>query len=204
MNLICLIGFTFSYVTYVKTAIPTILVMYIKEEKLGWLAKDYDKEKITVGGIFWGALFSFGLLFPMSLPRSVNALRFSSLFGVLCSMYLSLAVTCVFWTDKTVVPDPSHNLSKIEPFVFSYQGSIATFPLIIFAYMYQVNIPMIYVELEKRNSKQMGTVISWGSAIAVLFYIMVGVFGYATFVDKPDTLSAKNILQADYGTNVPL
>ena len=50
----------------------------------------------------------------------------------------------------------------------------------------------------------MGKVISWGSAIAVLFYIMVGIFGYATFVNNPDSLKSKNILQADYGTNVPI
>jgi len=40
---------------------------------------------------------------------------------------------------------------------------------------------MIYVELEQRNAKQMGTVVASGSAVAVLFYIIVGVFGYATF-----------------------
>jgi len=51
--------------------------------------------------------------------------------------------------------------------------------------MYQVNIPMIYVELEKRHSKQMAKVIGIGSSVAVIFYIMVGVFGYATFLAPP-------------------
>ena len=41
---------------------------------------------------------------------------------------------------------------------------------------------MIYVELERRNAKTMSTVISIGSGVAVLFYIIVGIFGYATFV----------------------
>ena len=86
----------------------------------------------------------------MSIPRSASALRFSSLFGVLCSMYLSLAVLCVFFSNKELVPKPSDNLSKIKPFIVTYDGAVSTFPLIIFAYMYQVNIPMIYVELEKR------------------------------------------------------
>jgi len=44
---------------------------------------------------------------------------------------------------------------------------------------------MIYVELEKRNSKQMSKVIYVGSGVAVLFYILVGIFGYATFVNDP-------------------
>ena len=44
---------------------------------------------------------------------------------------------------------------------------------------------MIYVELEKRNGKQMGKVISVGSTVAVVFYVMVGIFGYATFLAPP-------------------
>ena len=35
----------------------------------------------------------------------------------------------------------------------------------------------------------MGIVISWGSSIAVIFYIIVGVFGYATFAFNPDSLA---------------
>jgi len=41
---------------------------------------------------------------------------------------------------------------------------------------------MIYVELERRNAKTMSTVISVGSSVGVLCYILVGIFGYATFV----------------------
>jgi len=43
---------------------------------------------------------------------------------------------------------------------------------------------MIYVELERRNSKQMSKVIAFGSTVAVVFYIIVGVFGYATFAQE--------------------
>jgi amino acid permease len=64
--------------------------------------------------------------------------------------------------------------------------------------MYQVNIPMIYVELERRESKQMAKVIAAGSTVAVLFYCMVGIFGYATFVYDLGQLCIKNILEADF------
>ena len=70
--------------------------------------------------------------------------------------------------------------------------------------MYQVNIPMIYVELEKRESKQMAKVIAVGSSVAVLFYCMVGVFGYATFVYDLGQLCSKNILQADFQGSIPI
>ena len=62
---------------------------------------------------------------------------------------------------------------------------------------------MIYVELEKRNSKQMGKVLLSGSAIAVILYCMIGIFGYASFPVAPmiDELKSKNILAANYQGN---
>jgi len=178
LNVVCLIGFTFSYIVYVKNAIPGIIVMYVDRDSIpDWISDT------KWGKVFWGVVFSFLVLFPMAIPRNASALRYSSLAGVLCSMYLSLAVTFVFFFDKTVVPDYKQNFKDIEAFKVSYNGIVSSVPLIIFGYMYQVNIPMIYVELEKRNSKQMAKVVSFGSSVAVLFYIMVGVFGYATFAD---------------------
>jgi hypothetical protein len=47
--------------------------------------------------------------------------------------------------------------------------------------MYQPNIPIIYIELENKNEKKMSKVIASGSLIAVIFYSIVGIFGYATF-----------------------
>jgi len=105
LNLVCLIGFTFSYIVYVKKAIPSIIQMYVDEDKLPTFIRDEQ----WGGNIFWGILFAFGILFPMSIPRSASALRFTSLFGVLCSMYLCLGVTGVFFGSRTVVPDPKKN-----------------------------------------------------------------------------------------------
>ena len=146
MNLMCLIGFITSYIVYIKSMMPKILLLFISENDLPSFIGD-----TYWGKVFWGTCFAFGMLFPMSIPRSINALRFTSLFGVLCSVYLSLAVFFVFYCDKSVVPDPSANMKATKLFNVSFSGVVSTFPLIIFAYMYQVNIPMIYTELETRN-----------------------------------------------------
>lgn len=55
--------------------------------------------------------------------------------------------------------------------------------MILFAYMYQVNIPMIYQELERKNHRRMSKVVRRGSIGGVLIYATVGVFGYLTFYD---------------------
>lgn len=76
-------------------------------------------------------------------------------------------------------------------------------PLIIFAYMYQVNIPLIYFELERRNAKTMSGVLLKGSVAAVILYAMVGIFGYLTFVNTPEVIT-QNILESPYGKNVAI
>ena len=87
---------------------------------------------------------------------------------------------------------------------------VSSFPLIIFAYMYQVNIPQLYTELEKRNQTQMSKVIVIGTIGAVILYIIVGVWGYVTWVNYSDggaeaALSDANILQAPYpSSNIPI
>ena len=66
---------------------------------------------------------------------------------------------------------------------------------------------MIYTELEKRNAKQMSKVLIAGTVGAVILYIIVGVWGYVTFVDQPnvtaeEALKDANILEAPYPSSV--
>jgi len=68
----------------------------------------------------------------------------------------------------------------------------------MFAYMYQPNLFSIYTELNNVSLKRMNKVLIRGSIIAVLLYIVSGVFGYLTFVDRPAELMKKSILEADY------
>lgn len=62
---------------------------------------------------------------------------------------------------------------------------------------------MIYYELEKRHAKQMSKVLVVGSGAAVILYSLVGIFGYLTFVYKPDELGT-NILIAPYNKNAAI
>ena len=66
---------------------------------------------------------------------------------------------------------------------------MSSVPLIIFAYMYQVNIPMIYYELERRDKKAMSKVLLSGSVSAIVLYALVGIFGYLTFVHDDQVIT---------------
>lgn len=59
-------------------------------------------------------------------------------------------------------------------------------PLVLFSFMYQTNIPMIYSELQVKTPKTMWSVMFYGTAGASVAYILAGVFGYVTFAANPE------------------
>ena len=86
--------------------------------------------------MFWSTAFSFLVLFPISIPREISKLRFTSVVGVLGSVYLGLAVFFVYWFDREFVPDPIERFSQASYITVQLSGVASSFPLIIFAYMY--------------------------------------------------------------------
>ena len=83
-------------------------------------------------------------------------------------------------------------------------GIFNSLPLVIFAYMYQVNIPAIYTELEKPSLESIKKVLTVGTIIAAIGYILAGTFGYVAFaageteVQLKEVFAKGNILQAPW------
>lgn len=135
----------------------------------------------------------------MSLPRTLSALRFSTFFSILVSFYIVLAIVFICLTDRSVTPDLGHSLeTAFKNFDISVMGVFNSIPLVIFSFMYQTNIPMIYVELEKKDLLHMWKVMRNGTIGATIAYLLAGIFGYATFADYLDVdarMEQQNILK---------
>ena len=89
--------------------------------------------------------------------------------------------------------------TAFKNFDISVLGIFNSLPLIIFAYMYQTNIPMLFVELEKKDLKHMWKVMRNGTIGATLAYLLAGIFGYVTFADYPNVkylMNQQNILKS--------
>lgn len=84
--MITLLGFTVSYIVFVKNLMPHLLGVLFGEDNIPSFMDKYRWR----GGIFWAAVYTGCVLVPLSVPRTIGALRFTSLFGVLCSFYLVL------------------------------------------------------------------------------------------------------------------
>lgn len=85
-NVITLLGFTVSYIVFVKTLIPQILTSIFDEENLPEaLGKDQWK-----GQVLWATIYTLLVLIPLSLPRKAGTLTYASLLGFVATVYLVL------------------------------------------------------------------------------------------------------------------
>ncbi len=57
---------------------------------------------------------------------------------------------------------------------------------------------MIYMELKTKNIKNMSNIVASGAFITTTIYILIGIFGYATFANNLRQLCYKDILMANY------
>lgn len=135
----------------------------------------------------------------MSLPRTLSSLRFTSFGSFLISLYIVLAIVMICLVDRDITPDLGKSFETgIKNFDISVFGVFNSIPLVIFSYMYQTNIPMIYTELEKKDLTHMWKVMRNGTVGATVVYVMAGIFGYVTFASNPNVkelMDKQNILK---------
>ena len=145
------------------------------------------------------------MLIPVSLPRKLTSLRFTSAFSVMVSVYVMLVVVIECLMDRGTSPTVAEGFKEgKEKSKVTVDGIFNSLPLVIFAYMYQINIPAIYTELEQPDMNKIKKVLGLGTTLAGVGYIMAGMFGYAAFAAGESTVkmcevfSKGNILQAPY------
>jgi len=100
------------------------------------------------------------------------------------SIYIVIAIVFLCLFSREITPNLGHSFkTAITNFDIDVFGIFNSLPIVIFAYMYQTNIPMIYTELEKKDLKHMWKIMKIGTAGATVAYAFAGVFGYVAFAD---------------------
>lgn len=124
----------------------------------------------------------------------MRSLQFSSIMGFCCVIYLTLLVIIEYFI---LVEDKIENLKKARLFHVDFNGVLGSIPLTIFAYLYQPNIPAIYLELKDKTFKRMNKVMIGATTVSASIYCIFGVMGYMTFSNQPEQMELRNILQVD-------
>lgn len=200
-NIITQLGFLTSFIVFIKTLIPKTLESFIGEDKI----PEIFGSGFWTGQIFWATLYTIFLLIPLSLPRKIGALRYNSLFGVLSNFYLVAWIVIMYFTSEEFKPHGQESLPYPKAFDISYRGLLDSIPLVIFAFLFQPNIPRIYRELSVKKYTKMKGVTMLGSVIVILLYTLASTFGYLWVItDKEFVMildETRNILEVPI-TNV--
>ncbi|KAJ3340389.1 hypothetical protein HDU93_007114 [Gonapodya sp. JEL0774] len=124
------------------------------------------------------------LLIPLSLPRHLYSLRFSSVLGDLAVIYVVFMVV-MWWRvhgDHTAPVKVSLDVDGASSGVdlFKDVGEFAVKGI----YAISLLIYTVYNELQDHNFKRMGIVIDISLALSAVVYMFIGWFGWLTWKDK--------------------
>ena len=123
----------------------------------------------------------------VTLPRKLSQLRFCSALSVIISLFLVLVLFFEAIRDNGTSASVSAGFKAgQEKSELSVSGIFSSLPLIIFSYMYQVNVPGIYQDLEVKNLNTAKKVLGGGTLLAAVLYVSAGIFGYITFAQNSD------------------
>eukprot|EP01061_Rhynchopus_euleeides_P022912 TRINITY_DN37411_c0_g1_i1.p1 TRINITY_DN37411_c0_g1~~TRINITY_DN37411_c0_g1_i1.p1 ORF type:complete len:542 (+),score=221.83 TRINITY_DN37411_c0_g1_i1:257-1882(+) len=174
-----------------------------------FLQEKYGKQLVMC--VFW-----LLMMLPLSLLKNVNALRFSSLLGVMSILVLVAATVyhcidhrlsnwdydCnvtgssdgVFDVPPPVAPPQDEDCDKSVDWVVTSYKTLLPVPLIMLAYTCQVNVFAIYQELKNPSPQKMMR-ISWMGmgGICFLVYALMGTFGYIDFLDNTESTILHNL-----------
>ena len=200
---ICMIptnmGFALSYFVIFKSFVPYTF------GELGVTLPNWCDDS-RYGQIFWAGIF-FVICFVVTIPRNLSELRFASLFSIMLSIFIVLVVI----VEGILAHGRSSSIGAgfkagAEVSHITASGIFGALPTIIFSYMYQINVPALYSELEEKSLSGALKVLVCGTVLTAMMYISAGMFSYAAFADgaTPDELDrwfSDNMLAAPYHTD---
>merc|ERR1712151_192066 len=119
-------------------------------------------------------------------------LRFASLVGVSCILYLIVVVAYVFVyhrIDDSLLSFEG-NFDGWQP-KGGFTGCFKMLSLAIFAFCCQPNVPSIYTELERKSFRRMEHVSTGAMVLCLTVYLCIGITGFLAFGEA----TAGNVLQ---------
>ena len=196
-NILALLGFTVSYIIFIKGFIPFLLENLFGEENV----PDILGPGQFKGELFWGTFYGLFVMLPFSLPKKITSLEYLSVCGWISAIYVTLWFISLFFFDSELVPSKFSNVKSASYFNLTYNSVLKGIPLIMFSYMYQPVVPVLYKEMNPRKTSIIRSVLLYGTILLIIVYTLDSSFGYllvvgnSSFVDS--LIQNHNILHVD-------
>ena len=121
------------------------------------------------------------ICFPLACAKQLNDLFILSVLGFGAALY-NIVMICVRFFDGSYRASGQESLvaSDVEYFNLS-SGILPALSIILGALMYQMNVPVLYQELQQRTPKRMVSTAVGAYALVATLYCSAGMLGYMTF-----------------------
>mmetsp|Transcript_54737 Transcript_54737/g.90967 ORF Transcript_54737/g.90967 Transcript_54737/m.90967 type:complete len:295 (+) Transcript_54737:529-1413(+) len=146
-----------------------------------WLDEGWFKSAILYHDhILLSVICAIVLVLPLCLSPSLDALRFSSTFGLLCDVYLVLLMVYLYWFRA---PSSNSPLPSAPMFQLNFD-SIVVLPVIFFAYNAHIQFLPIVSELSDSRWRNIHFLAFICPASCCVLYLVFAHLGYALYGDN--------------------
>lgn len=120
------------------------------------------------------AMVGWAVLYPLSLPRQLNALRYTSALSTACIVYTSLMVGIRALTGPRAPPSDVALFNGVE-------GLAISAPILAVSLCAHYNSAKFYSELAGRSIPRFTAIAAGAFAVVVVMYLATAVGGYLLF-----------------------
>lgn len=125
------------------------------------------------------------MISPILFFRSINALRFTSIFSLLSILVLAIAMSIRAMQSFPRDEIQRESLPGIKLFANTWSDQIYAFPIISIAYLCHFNVLPVYVELQQPTRQRLLKVVHSTMFSTWIFYLIVGTMGYLYAYQQP-------------------
>lgn len=141
-NILCNIGFLVTYIVLFKNLMPYTIELLMGNDTDPSIHLPNWIGKTSTGHMVWAFSFTYLCVLPLSIPRKLTALRFTSFMSFGISMFIVCTIFALSFaeTADTCATDCYDFKTRWDYAIsqpkISVKGIFDSLPLIIFAFMY--------------------------------------------------------------------
>ena len=128
------------------------------------------------------------IVFPLTILRNIDALKYSSFFSLLCVLFTAAVVVVQLAQNAEI----STNIGQVKDWPDS-PSALISFGILVVSFCAHYNMPRMYQELSMHTPARMRVVIYVSTGACLILYALVGITGYFSCL----TLTQGNVLN-DY------
>eukprot|EP01084_Bolivina_argentea_P081761 148032_1 len=176
-------GILCAYFVVIGDLLPDVVITFY----------DDDDDHLFTNRRTWIIIYLIIFILPTVRLRKMDSLRFTSLFAILCFMYI-MGVIIVYTLVDDLNPcrddpihGPDHCMGDIHAFPTNYLAIFKAIPIFFLAYSCHFNCFSICNELENSNMSRLNMITSTTMFVCMLIYATIGFGAYFTYGTNIDS-----------------